>query len=184
MRRAKLFYFLGCLVLGAIGFAIGLTYISEKWPGSGGRETLTLRVFFFQAEVVEMKVLKSGWSQPEDWGTWSDGPKATLEIELAEPHSGDLDLEIIFRHFVASKTQSRRVEISVNGTKTDIWMLDPSKQEWLKRVRIQKKIWDARRPAEITFFFSDLKSPVELGIGKDTRRLAIGLKTLTIRDLF
>ena len=153
-------------------------------PDSWNREAKILQIFYFQAEMVEKGVLKSGWSGSEHWGTWSKGQKSTLAIDLDEPYYGNLELEFVFRQFFADEHQSQRVELSVNGTMMDTWKLFPAKLDWLQRVRIPKNIWDALRPAEITFIYSDLKSPAELGISSDGRRLAIGLKTLTIRELF
>lgn len=185
MHRQQLVYILIALVVGAIGFAIGMAFIPDKWSDSWNREAKIHQVFFFQAEFVEKGVLKSGWSRPKDWGTWSKGKKSTLVIDLDEPHDGDLELEFEFRPFFAGAHQSQRVELSVNGTLIDTWKLSPAKQKWSqRRVRIAKNIWNAIRPAEINFVYSEPKSPKELGVSKDRRRLAIGLKTLTIHALF
>ncbi len=156
----------------------------DEWPGSRKIKGEVIKVFFFQDRAVEEGVLGSGWSRSEGWGTWSDGAKSTLTIDLYQTHQSDLNLEFVIMPFFNGRHHSQRVELSVNGTKMDTWVLPPSKQWRVQRVRIPKNIWDAKRPAEVTFVYSEPRSAAELGIGKDSRRLAMALKTLTIRDLY
>jgi len=183
LRRQQLLYILSCFVFGTIGFSIVMAFDFENGLSNSNIKGETLEAFYFQSKGVEKKTLGSGWSRPEWWGTWSDGPKSTLAIDLYEPSRGDLELEFVIKPFFAGGNQSQPVELSVNGTKMVTWKLLPSKKWGTQRVRIPKNIWEAKRPAEISFAYSEPQSPAKLGIGKDTRRLAIGLKTLTIRDL-
>lgn len=184
MRRNRITYVLSFPVVTVIGFVLGLGLVPDDWSGGADREGQVVQVYYFQNQFVRRTMLSSGWSQPENWGTWSEGSKSKLAIDLDEPHRGDIELKFLLQAFFGGGHRSQRVELSVNGTKVDTWMLDPSRAEWLKRVRIASDIWDAKRPVDIAFAYSQPKSAAELGIGKDSRRLAIGLKTLTIRELF
>ena len=160
-----------------------MAFDSKNWLSNGKNNSNILEAFYFQSEVFEKRTLRSGWSRPQWWGTRSAGPKSILATDLYQPSRGDLELEFIIKPFFADGHQSQPVELSVNGTKMETWMLLPSKDWGTQRVRIPKNIWEAKRPAEVSFVYSEPRSPAELGIRKDSRRLAIGLKTLTIRDL-
>jgi hypothetical protein len=62
------------------------------------------------------KYLRSGWSQAEDWGVWSDGPIATVVLtDAALANRAKLELVIEARGFVGQNQPKQRVRVLVNG---------------------------------------------------------------------
>ena len=70
------------------------------------------------------RALRSGWSYPEDWGTWMQGPEATVEIALPANDKVDLnnakaDLKLILTMrasaFVPRRLYSRSFSFTVGG---------------------------------------------------------------------
>ena len=74
------------IISGRIGS--GLLTLAIDWPQLRNATTedgpLTFR---FAAGELGTNFLLSGWSSPEDWGTWSDGPSAALHLGVV-PTSG------------------------------------------------------------------------------------------------
>lgn len=118
-----------------------------------------------------------GWAYPEKWGTWSEGRQAKLFIPYPEnviPKSLTLTMKALI-----SKTQSsQRVEIWINNQLQQTATLNKSDGNV---VFISLPI-SARNFALIDLHFPDAISPQELGIGNDTRKLAIGLESAVLRD--
>jgi hypothetical protein len=113
-----------------------------------------------------------GWSNPEAWGTWSDGEKARIAILLPEAKNiQSLTLEAIT--IVSPNHPEQNIEILVNGVK--------QKDELLNGKEVQKitipipKLHPNDGYLLIEFHFPNRISPKELGQGADERKLGIGL---------
>jgi hypothetical protein len=63
----------------------------------------------------------SGWSWPEDDGTWTDGPKATLTLTLDRSVRGPLELAVSAKTFLAPGQPAQVVALFVNGTRIADW---------------------------------------------------------------
>jgi hypothetical protein len=56
-----------------------------------------------------------GWSYPECWGVWSDGNKATLELDIQDKQSTDIKLHLLCRGVERDGYKSPVVRIQANG---------------------------------------------------------------------
>jgi hypothetical protein len=113
-----------------------------------------------------------GWSNPESWGTWSDGEKARIAMLLPnDKNVQTLSLEVIA--FTTSSNPSQSVEISINGKHVEKKLLTGNlTQEIIIPV---PKITANDGFILIEFKFPDRISPKELGQGADQRKLGIGI---------
>ncbi|HEY8553752.1 MAG TPA: DUF6311 domain-containing protein [Burkholderiales bacterium] len=123
--------------------------------------------------------LVRGWSHPEPWGTWSEGPEA----ELLLPVSGEARNVTIEAHpLVSASHPKQRIVIEVNGVPA--WEGDVRADSGAIDVPIDET---ARAAAErdgllrLRFRLPDAARPKDLGINQDVRVLALGLRALTVR---
>ena len=118
--------------------------------------------------------LISGWSVPEKWGTWSMGNTAVIQIPLSalKPQGIKLDAQA----FISTLYPSQEIEIWVNG-------------RYIKKENCNKRSGNLidiplkgdltqSGPLKIEFKLPNAISPKALGIGSDTRPLAIGIESL------
>jgi hypothetical protein len=115
----------------------------------------------------------SGWSAPEPWGTWTEGRRATLNIRFAVPPERGCTMRVLAHALIHASQPQVRVDVSVNGENLATWILKSSKNsEFRIKIPAEKLRQDV---CEITFDIPNPKSPAELGISSDARRLGIGV---------
>lgn len=128
---------------------------------------------FSSRNLNDMLYLIQGWSNPEKWGVWSVGEKATVAFRAPEP-SGDMALALGDLRFFAGQS----VTLLVNGEAAyDFSNLDAVKEIVIP---LSKTTLTKKSPITIEFLTPQSSSPLSLGIGMDTRKLGVGLGTLAI----
>ena len=129
--------------------------------------------FAKSAAKLKPYVLCGGWSEPEVWGTWSDGRFAKLYIPLPLAPMKPKRLELQLKAFLGLKNLEQNVGLSINGN-------------FYKKIKIAQ---DTNNFVEIPitedmtkagYILIDLElvnavSPLSLGMGMDARTIAVGL---------
>jgi hypothetical protein len=122
-----------------------------------------------------------GFSVIEEWGRWTDGDEAVLMTRL--PHLSDEDLLVRFdvRAFLAPPAPCLDVEVIVNGTPLANWHfdLDDPTTLGLREVPLSSSITGGLDVVWFHFRINKAKSPMELRMSDDPRRLGIGFVSLT-----
>jgi hypothetical protein len=113
-----------------------------------------------------------GWSNPEAWGTWSDGEKARIAMLLPEDKNiHSLNLEAII--LVSQTHPQQNIEIYVNGIKQPDVKLSGKE---LQKINIpMPKLHPHDGYLLIELHFPNRKSPKALGQGSDERNLGLGI---------
>ncbi len=111
-----------------------------------------------------------GWGDPEEWGMWTIGNKSA--ITLANTLEHPLRLTINATGFVVKDPLD--VTVLVNGLRLGTIHFSEPGQEKLTSFDIPTNEIDSEK-IEIDFEVNDPKSPKELGISEDTRKIALGL---------
>jgi hypothetical protein len=123
----------------------------------------------------------SGWSDPEYWGVWSDGKKATLDLDIPTNPSGDLGLKVLCRGAGNKNHTPSDIQVEVNGYQLDRWEFrHPESTEasvW-KTTTIPAHISDRSR-LEVCFLIERPMSPT-LWCVEDARQLGIGISALVV----
>lgn len=141
--------------------------ISEKTIAPQLRE----KIYFSRTSQGAFSYLLSGWAYPEAWGTWSDGGVAKLILPMATQKPAYLRLH--FNTFIESAHPSQKIEVylgdalikEANFMKVGINQIDiPISSAMSKQHQL-----------ELLLKFPNNISPKALGVGDDTRNLAIGL---------
>jgi len=113
-----------------------------------------------------------GWSNPEAWGTWSDGEKARIAMLVPEGKNiHSLTLDVVA--YINPTHPSQNIEIFVNGVKQDNVLLSSA---GIQKINISiPKLHPKDGYIAIEFHFPDRISPKELGQGDDARKLGMAI---------
>jgi hypothetical protein len=119
-----------------------------------------------------------GWSAPEEWGVWSDGPLATLLMDIAGADGQRLRLRLDAMAFVPNPLRPLRISVSARpgGPITELSL--PESPQAPIMLDMPAGCW-GRGPMELVFRLHDPCSPRDLGLSEDGRRLGLGLRALT-----
>ena len=119
----------------------------------------------------------AGWGEPEEGGSWTVNGRSVLQLELPNQPTTDLRLILRAHAFVPPQRPKLEETVSVNGNKLATWSItDPRLEE---SVRIPRSLLRSRQ-VRIEFVNSDPRSPAELGLWKDYRRLGLAIEDLTL----
>lgn len=136
----------------------------------------------FKSSTEGRFYLAGGWSQPHEWGTWSDGDEASLVVPApAALASGAPGVLKVFGH-VYSHRGPQAVEVVVNGRVVARWRIEPREAEWLEAPLPPGIAAAGGRALHVTFRFGDPQRPIDAPQVKyhDRRRLGFALVRLRI----
>jgi len=121
--------------------------------------------------------LLAGWSQPEDWGTWSDGSRASLAFRQTGL-SGPVRLRLLASGFEPADGQVQTVTVSIDGHEIGIIRLS-SDLQWVE-LDVPKSALADREDHRLEFDIGAPASPADRGMNSDPRRLGIAVHKLTL----
>ena len=114
-----------------------------------------------------------GWSRPEAAGTWSVGERSLLAVRLAEPPAGELVLTAwVWGVVHEQRLPVREVEVLAGGTPVASWRLERFAPE-ARTARIPPSAVGADGVLRVTFRFPEHRSPRDMRINGDTRRIGM-----------
>jgi phosphoglycerol transferase len=129
----------------------------------------------FSVDGNSRKYQKSGWSDPWEDFSWTQGNKAILCIQT-EKTNNNLNLTIKSSQL----TNQQRVNVMVNNHPVGNWIFDkPDVQE--KSIIIPHGLLN-EEVQYITFELPDAKSPLSLGLSDDGRELALAVRSIVIDE--
>ncbi|MGA8599129.1 MAG: hypothetical protein WB676_30800 [Bryobacteraceae bacterium] len=118
-----------------------------------------------------------GWSHAEEVGSWTVGAHSVLILDLQWPPTSDLWLTFKAHAFVVPQHPSFKETLRVNNSEVAEWSITDPQVE--KRVRLPLNLIRSR-PLRIEFFDHDPRSPAELGLSTDVRKLGLAIETLKL----
>jgi len=155
----------------------GETKLSDHLPSS---LKIGDRISFNLGESGQ-NYLVGGWSQPEPWGTWSDGKDAVIKLHVTNPNANRLVLEV--NPLVSSSHPHQRVEVRVNDSSSSTVTLSAISEQRFE-VSIPPEVQEQlkyRTLITLQLHLPDAVRPVDIGISNDKRELAIGLVALSVQ---
>lgn len=134
--------------------------------------TLNKTVSLTQDNSLAPLFLISGWAHPERWGTWSIGPESILNLPSPKETSAKyLILEL--RALVASSWPTQTIEIHIDHQYQQTFILT---NPLLNTVSIPIPVNSIDKPfLQIEMRYPSRVQPQKLGLGNDSRELAIGI---------
>lgn len=136
--------------------------------------------YYFTISGLNSKYLYDGWSGAESWGTWSEGESSLLIFKLSAIPSNDLNLLIEGHAFITDKHPIQEIDVYVNNKYLSTLKYTLTDNAGIRTIRVPKKIIDNNPHVIIRFDYKNSKSPAELGMSGDGRRLGLGLISIKI----
>ena len=171
MTKTKKFVFFGIIF---VVLLIGcLLFFCKK---ESVLQDLTI-VFNKSGNVSEYKT--TGFSQPETNFTWTDGEEASIEIPLPDVQE-NVFLRVSFDAcpFVAKKTKKRTVKVFVNDEFIKDFVMTECSDNFV--FDLPHDLQKLGEKANIKFRISSAKSPKELKLSNDSRKLGISIKKMVL----
>jgi hypothetical protein len=125
-------------------------------------------------------MISAGWSQPEDWGTWSDSAQAFLLFRLPR-NSGEVKFRLRAIGFEPAAGQPQRVAALVDGHPVAAMKLGPAPQDIDLDLPASALAGSVGQHV-LEFDVAEPARPIDRGLGDDARRLGIGIESLTLLD--
>ncbi len=123
-----------------------------------------------------------GWSEAEEGGTWSNGDVSSILLPLSITPKNNLELMLDGHAFIGDKHPSQEVGILVNGHHLATLKYDQQSNDGVRVVKIPRSlVLEKNGQLLIKFNFKNQKSPVELGLSTDSRRLGLCLTSMELR---
>ncbi|MBR0812404.1 glycosyltransferase family 2 protein [Bradyrhizobium diazoefficiens] len=144
---------------------LGAEELEFRWGGAG------------VAALIE------GWSEPEQWGTWSVARNCVLRFEVRPIPSRPVELVLVCRAFVSDGNPQLRAACRVgNGVEQHLTF---SKEAFagLRRLMLDPAAIGADGTLTISLSLSDPRSPADLGLSSDVRPLGIGIERIWLDDV-
>ena len=138
-----------------------------------------------------MPLLIHGWSEPEKTYTWSEGDKSVLRFPMPSAYKiSNADLSV--KALISNNHPAQRIDIYINGiffnrklisTPTDVIEISIPSNSNQSLSGIEKITNTPIKPniLEIELRYLDATTPREIGLGSDSRKLAIALESATFR---
>ena len=140
---------------------------------------------FSQLDDVRTGIAVRGFSAPEEWGMWSDGEAAMLMLRTRAGRLDALELHFLVHAFVHPDRPAIEADVVVNGTPLDTWDfgVEDGGTATTKVVVVQPQVLAGDGALWIEFRIHGARSPEELHISSDTRKLGIGLRSVVMRAI-
>jgi hypothetical protein len=133
------------------------------------------RIYRFGAGSPDLRLLGFGWSPSEPWGTWSIGDAASLDLgPIQRPRP---TLQVSFRTFVPPEGPLA-IDVELDGAIVDRWQIEGTALTERREIELPAPL---NAPGRLVFHHPGTRSPKELGVADDARRLGIGLIDLSLR---
>ena len=161
------------------GFLAMLRYLDA--PQRDVLRPVIVKEEFFTAGASSTKMLRSGWAQPEAWGTWSLGARAVLVWKLEAEPLDSLELTVDGRTFLPPGGLSQVIHVEVNGSRVGTIESTPDGRLRNNVFAISRRVATQTDPMTIAFLIARPTSPEEMKHGSDNRKIGIGLTSAFLR---
>ncbi|GEM_PF-6286536 len=135
---------------------------------------------FFATQDAQFFRFKSGFSEPEAWGRWTDGERAELAFKIPEQcRNKNVSLSMDMLAFVHPNKPTCKIAIEVNQRT----VLEQEITQFNSKVLLSLTAAEtANEWIDVGIKVYDPRSPKELGISEDTRRLGVGIQSISIAE--
>ncbi|HTS47085.1 MAG TPA: hypothetical protein VMH05_04030 [Bryobacteraceae bacterium] len=121
------------------------------------------------------------WAQPDQFGSWTIGDAASLNIVFEQPPSGGVAASFIISDCMVSKSAAQlAVRVRANGQAVGEWTLGPARAVHRRSLELPAEAVAGRAELKLTFEIATPRSPESLGWGGDSRPLGLRLARVSI----
>jgi hypothetical protein len=169
------------------GQVASLTYATRDFMDAFGYERLRPAippgsVLGFDVEGTGTAYLAAGFSHVESWGVWTQGELARLELPLQQPVTNALWITMDCRLGACHLANDGEARVAISVNDLPVLELEPgSRAEALTlSCYVQAAGLVGLPTVGVVFHCRGLRSPAQLGLGSDTRKLGIGLVRMAV----
>jgi len=126
--------------------------------------------------------LMQGWSEPEEWGTWSVARHCTLRLEVDPVPPRPRDIRLSCRAFVSGPNPVLRAVCHVGEGPAQELIFSTSAFAGVQTLLLDPAAIAADGTFTISFALTDPRSPADLGLGPDVRPLGIGIERIWLAE--
>ena len=139
---------------------------------------LNKTILFSKLKKIDFKM--AGFSHAESWGMWSEGPYSELVFNLKRAKD-NIVFHFDVKPFISSKHLRQKVTVYANNTtRVCEWLFELGKPFPKTDFVVDPKVKRPNGKLALRFLYENAISPKFLGIGTDTRKLALGFKSMQI----
>ncbi|HEU5097586.1 MAG TPA: hypothetical protein VFU22_00970, partial [Roseiflexaceae bacterium] len=143
--------------------------------------SLNQKIDFSHMGYIE-RFLSSGWSVTEPFGTWTNGPRAELNVSIERPARRSIDMTVDVANTIGAfvaQPPAITVDVLVNGAQLDTWSFDATKQSGIYSIEIPDAVLAISDTTQIAFSIVEPHRPKDLGGDpNDTRQLGIAIRSI------
>ncbi len=121
----------------------------------------------------------SGWSSSGSLGTWTNASVATLRVRGLSPDRGNLTIRATALGFCTKSHPEVNVTVLVNGHKVAVWPLRINESS-VERVAEAPDAYLGPPVTIISFDIDNPRSPLDLGVSADPRKLGMEMVKLSL----
>lgn len=116
-----------------------------------------------------------GFTDREDFGRWCVGEKGFLVFQVRKNAAVTMRLDLVA--FITDSHKENRIRVVTNGVECGEIVLTESKPVFLN---LNEEHITSNNTIELELYPVNAKSPQELGISEDTRKIGFGLRSITL----
>ena len=181
------------LIIVSLGVVVGIVFgfhgtaktplaTSSHAPVAGFLDLSIGQNLTFSIGGSGLPALQSGWSGAEPWGTWSSADQSTIGLKLMVLPTHDAKLVIKSRAFLFGNHKLLNVKVDINGVAVASIDYGPG-DKGSHSIPIPLKVISSDGGRLLVHFVYDTpKSPKELGMSNDPRKLALGIVGLQFNN--
>ncbi|WBL78687.1 glycosyltransferase [Bradyrhizobium xenonodulans] len=182
-------YELDCAALGLDSIADAVRLIAQFVPDQAPFDLAALETsvtvpvlgadeLTFTRDGTGVGALIEGWSEPEQWGTWSIARNCVLRFEVRSVPSRPTDVVLACRAFVSEENPDLRAVCRVGNGALQQLTFSTDAFAGLRRLTLDPGAIAADGTLTIRLALSDPRSPADLALGDDVRPLGIGVERI------
>jgi hypothetical protein len=126
------------------------------------------------------RFLGDGWSGLESAGVWTAEQTAHLAFRLTDSPSADVEVALEVVPFVTAEHREAKVEFWAGGQQVGTHTFTYEGDEQTVHIDLPRVPMDSAGRALLDFHMREPARPADLGMGTDSRRLGVYLRSLTV----
>jgi hypothetical protein len=122
------------------------------------------------------ELLRGVWSKPDNYGAWTMGEQAALQIRLEDVPKGPVPAAFVVSDcVVAESAPNLSVTVEANGHEVGDWKFGPERTPHVRTVELPEAAISPSGAVNLTFHVAQPRTPSSLGWSDDKRPLGIRL---------
>ncbi|MBR0778028.1 glycosyltransferase [Bradyrhizobium diazoefficiens] len=132
----------------------------------------------FARDAAGAAALLEGWSEPEEWGTWSIARNCRLRFEVRPIPARPVEIVLSCRAFVSEGHPDLHAVCRIGDGAPQEMVFSLKTFAGLRRLRLDPTAIAADGTLAISFTLRDPRSPADMALSSDVRPLGIGIERI------